>query len=100
MAAAVAGDRGSRRIVRLTVPEQLGAILRELREQHVGFEGAWVTARGRIVWPESQRETEECEKALAATKGSWRACYEGWTPEPRERAVVGLLEALAARSAA
>jgi uncharacterized protein (DUF2126 family) len=74
------------------VPVQLRSILSDLRSEGLGFEQAWLEAQRRIVWPTSQRETVEWEKALVATKHSWRASYLGWDQEMTEGAVGGLRE--------
>lgn len=95
--AAAAGRRGQRVDLQVSavaaVPEQVREVLDALRMEGLRFELAWPEALRRIVWPRSQRETAEWERALESTKDGWRATYEGWEPLPSELAVAGLFAA-------
>jgi hypothetical protein len=89
-------ERPHRQASRGTVPEQLVSILVELRAEGLMFEQAWDEALRHIVWPESQRETLEWERALEGVQETWRASYERWEPTPGETAVAGLHQGLRA----
>jgi hypothetical protein len=50
---------------------------------------------GCVVWPSDSQENIQWRAAILESEEGWRRAYEGWSPEPREKALAILAPLLA-----
>lgn len=74
----------------LLPPEQLAGLLLHYRSHGTQFDHAWELSLRQVQWPASRRDASEWKNAIADTRESWRAAYEGWPADSREQAVTVL----------